>query len=267
MWTIFTRALKDRRILILIYSLAGIAILWMYIGIFPSFKEQSASMEQLLKSYPESLMKAFNFDIKNFVTIEGFLSTEQFSFMWPILVIVMLVGYAGSAFAGEVEKGTIELLLSQPLSRIKLFLSRYFAGILMLAVFIVFSIFTAIPLCEAYDISYKAENFVTIAVLAFLFGLAVYSIAMFFSSVFSDKGKVFFLSGSILAIMYVVNILASIKESLSDLKYASFFYYFNTSKALVYNEIDSWSYVVFLGLALVLFIVSLIVVARRDVAS
>ncbi len=267
MWTIFWRTIKDRRMLILIYCLAAILLLWMYIALFPSFKDQSANLEQLIKNYPESFMKAFNFDIKSFNTIEGFLSTEQFSFVWPLIVIFMMVGYAGTALAGEIEKGTVELLLSQPLSRAKLFCGRYLAGILMLVIFVFFSVYAATPLSAIYDISFKAQNFTTVAILALMFGLSIFSIAYFLSSIFSDRGKVFFISGVLLVVMYVLNILSSLKDNLVNLKYASFFYYFNPSKALVYNQIDHWAYLVFLGTALVLFILGLVIFTKRDIAT
>ncbi len=267
MWTIFWRTIKDRRNLILIYCLAAILLLWMYIALFPSFKDQSANLEQLIKGYPQSFMKAFNFDIKSFTTVEGYLATEQFSFVWPIITIFMMIGYAGAALAGEIERGTIEVLLSQPISRAKLFVSRYLAGIFMLVIFTFFSVYAATPLSAAYNISFKAPNFTTLVILAFMFALSIFSIAYFLSSIFSDKGKVFFISGVVLVIMYVLNILSSLKESLMNLKYASFFYYFNPQKALVYNEIDHWSYIVFLGTALVLFILGLVIFAKRDIAT
>ena len=266
MWTIFTRILKDRRLLILIYTLAAVAFLWMYVGFFPSFKDQTSSVEQLLSSYPESLMKAFNIDFKSFSTVEGFVSTEQFSFMWPIMIIFMLTGFAGACFSGEVEKGTAELLLSQPISRIKIFIARYLAGITMLLFFVFFSIFALIPLCKIYDIALTNTHIYTMSILSFLFGLAIYSISMFFTAVFSDKGKVYFITGGILILMYVLNILSGIKENLADLKYGSFFYYFNPTKALVYGEIDHWSYLIFIGTAVIMFVLSLIWISKRDVA-
>ena len=267
MWPIFTRALKDRRTLLLIYCLAGIGLLWMYIALFPSFSDQQQNLEQLIKAYPESFLKAFNFDIKSFTTIEGFLSTEQFSFMWPILLIFILIGFAGGALAGEVEKGTIETLLSQPVSRAELFFSRYLAGVVMLILFVVFSIFAAIPIIEIYNISYKFENFFAVAYLGLLFGWAILSLGFLFSAIFSDKGKVSFITGGILVVMYVLNIIAALKDNLADLKYASFFYYFNASKALIYNEIDQWSYVVFIGVAVVCTIVGAIWFSKRNIAA
>ncbi|MBM2820889.1 MAG: hypothetical protein HW405_649 [Candidatus Berkelbacteria bacterium] len=267
MLTIFWRTIKDRRNVLIIYVLVSVGVLWMYIGLFPSFKEQATNLEQLIKNYPEGFLKAFNFDIKSFTTIEGFLATEQFSFMWPMLTLFMLIGYAGYALTGEVEKGTIELMLSQPFSRAKLFFAKYLAGLKMFSIYVIFSVLAAVPLCLAYNVSFHSKNFLTMTVLAFIFGLAVYSIAMFFSSIFSDKGKVFFTSGGILVVMYILNILASIKDSLSNLKYASFFYYFNPSKALVYNQIDHWSYLVFLLTALIFTILGVIIFSRRDVTT
>lgn len=267
MWAVFWRIIKDRRTIFIVYILANIGLLWMYIALFPAFKDQSKAMADMLKAYPESFLKAFNFDIKSFNTIEGFLSTEQFSFMWPLLVILMTVGFAGTAFAGEIEKGTIEILLSQPITRLKLFMSRYLAGFFSLIIFVLFSVFAAVPIISAYNIDFKMENFLTMAILAFIFGLAIYSIGMFLSAVFSDKGKVYFITGGLLVLMYVLNIVSALKDNLSDLKYASFFYYFNPSKALINNEIDHWAYLIFLGVALVLTIFGAAWFQKRDIAA
>ncbi len=263
----FKRVLKDRRRLLLIYSLSNIAMLWMYIGLFPSFSKQAASLEELIKSYPESLLKAFNFDIASFNTIEGFLSTEQFSFVWPLILMFMVIGFSGYAIAGEIEKGTIEILLSQPITRAKLFLARYFAGFFMLIIFVILSVYPIIPLCRIYDIAYDVQSINLMAIISLFFSWAIYSISMMFSSMFSDRGKVFFLSGMLFVIMYVLNIVASIKESLSDLKYGSFFYYFNSTKALVHSEIDNLSLFVFIGVAIVFTIVAFFWFKKRDITT
>jgi len=267
MWIVFLRAIKDRRLITLIYILGIVAFLWMYVGLFPAMKDQSASMEALIKNYPESFLKAFNFDIKNFTTLEGFISTEQFSFVWPIIIMFMTIGFAGGAFAGEIEKGTIEIILAQPISRAKIFWSRYLAGLLLLAIFTAASIYATIPLAKVYNLTYIGENYSTMFVLALLFSSAAYSLAMFFSSIFSDKGKVFFITGSIFVVMYVLNILSAIKDNLNDLKYFSFFYYFNPAKALIYNDIDHWSYLVFGGVILLSTIIGMIWFIRRDAVS
>ncbi len=267
MWAIFKRILKERRIILLTYSLSGAILIWMFAAFFPAIEEQASSFEELAKVYPEGIMKAFNIDINSFTTIEGFLAGEQFSFTWPIMLMFMLIGYAGSAFAGDIERGTIEITLSQPISRLKIFLGRYFAGLFMLIIFVILSILSAIPIISAYGFDYSPENVVTLAILGFMFGLAIYSFSMLVSVIFSDKGKAFFISGIVIVGMYILNIIASIKENLVDLKYGSFFYYFNQNKALIYNEIDDLAYWVFLGVTLFSFVMAAIWFSRRDIAT
>jgi len=266
MSAIFWRILKDRRTQILVYLLASIGLLWMYIALFPAFKDQSANLEQLISSYPESFMKAFNFDIKSFTTIEGYLATEQYSFVFPLMVIFMLVGFAGAVFSGEIEKGTIEVLIAQPISRLKLFFSRYLAGVFILLVFTAVSVYSALPLSRIYNISFELAGFNKLWLLASMFALAIYSIAIMLSAIFSDRGKVFFISGGVLIGMYVLNIISALRESLSDIKFASFFYYFNPAKALGNHEIDSWAYLMFLGVAFICILIGAIYFLKRDIA-
>jgi len=264
MWAVFKSAIKDHRILLLVYSLSAVLLLWMYIALFPQF---STVKTDFIQSMPQGLLKAFNFDPNSFITIQGFLATEQFSLVWPMLMIALTLGYAGFALAGEIEKGTIEFLLSKPISRVKLFLSRYLAGLIMLIVFTAISILAAIPFCKAYDISFTASHFYTMTILCLMFASAVYSLAMMFSSIFSDKGKVFFATATILIAMYVINIVSSLRDSLSNLKYFSFFYYYSPPKALQYNQIDHWSYLVFLGIFVASTLIGLLIFIRRDITT
>lgn len=266
MRALFWRVIKDRRNVTLIYLIAVVALIWLYVALYPSIMAQSANFEALLKTYPEGFLKAFNIDIKSYTTIGGYLAAEQYSFMWPIITIFMLVGFAGTALAGEIEKGTIELMLAQPISRAKLFFGKYLAGIAILAAYILLSIFSAAPILSAYHLHYEFKIFVTMAILGFLFSLAVFSLSMFFSSLSYERGRVYFLSGGILVLMYILNLVASLKESISNLKYFSFFYYFNPSKALIYNQIDHWAYVVFIGVAVIATTLGVIIFTKRDVA-
>lgn len=265
MWSIFLRTINDRIKIMLLYIVSGVGLLWMYIALFPAFKNQSAGIESMMSAFPESFMKAFNFDVKSFTTVEGFISTEQFSFVWPLLVMFIAIGFSGSVLAGDIEKGTMELMLSQPISRIKQFFARYLAGLFMLLIFVFISVLSAIPLCEIYDINYQFDNFITMLVLSILFSWAVFGLALLFSTIFSDKGKVFFASGMVLVVMYVINIVSALKDSLSDLKYFSFFYYFNPPKALVQNSIDSWSYLVFGAVILITTLYGALYFNRRDI--
>jgi ABC-2 type transport system permease protein len=170
------------------------------------------------------------------------------------------------SIAREVEKGTMEILLSRPVSRLRIFLERYLAGVFMMIVFLIFSIFSVIPFAEIYDVSYVLENYFSVALICLLFSLAIFSLAMMFSVMFSERGKVYMVTGFILVLMYFLKIIASLKETWEDLKYLSFFHYFDAEKALVQNEIDRTAISVFLVVFTVSLGVGIIWFRKRDIA-
>lgn len=268
MFGIIKRMLLDKKNSLLAYSLAIIAFLELYLALFPSIQSQAEQLNKLLQSYPDSFFKAFGMDRADltFARVEPYLSTEIYGFIWPILVVILMTSLANYSIVGEIANGTIELSLAQPVSRLKLFFSRYLAGILNLSVFTFFSTFAIVPLAGLHDIDYKLENFLKIGLVGFLFAMAVFSIAMFFSAIFSERGKASFATGGVLILMYVLNVISGLKDSLSDLKYFSFFHYFTPGSVLGKGEIIEYTYPVFIGAVIVFTVFAALVFNRRDIA-
>jgi ABC-2 type transport system permease protein len=238
----------------------------MYIALFPSIQQQSESFNELMKNYPESFAKAFGLDEITFDTLENFLSMEQFSIIWPIMVIFMLIAIAGNSLAGEIERGTVELLLSRPVSRIKIFFSKYFVGIFSLFAFSITSIFAVFPLAKIHNIDFVAPNYVSLALISFLFGWAVFSLAIFFSAIFSERSKVYMSAGGILIAMYVLNLISSLKENFDGLKYGSFFHYYSSNDALIHNTLNLTSILIFVLSSILLTGLALYFFNKRDIA-
>lgn len=265
MFSIFLRTIKDKKWTIIIYCLAVILFLWMYIALFPAFSKSFGEMEKMLSTFPKGFLDAFGFDSKAFTTFEGYIGSEQFTLVWPIMIIAMMISFAGGAVAFEIEKGTIETLLAQPISRLKIFIAKYLAGVFALFVFVFISIGSIFPLAKIYDITLNTENFLKLGGLGFMLGLAIFSLSIFFSALFSEKGRAIFVPAAILILMYVLNIISGLKESLKNLKYGSFFYYYNPSKLLIHGEIDKWAWVVFGGTIIVGTVLALIWFKKRDI--
>lgn len=266
MFNIIWQTLKEKKWSLLIYCLAVILFLWMYIALFPSFKDQMVNLEQYMKSFPESFMKAFGFEIQYFGTLEGYLASEQFSLIWPIMLIALMVACGSSYLAGEIERGTIGILLSQPIPRIKIFFGKYLSGIIYLIIFTSISILSIFPLARLYDISYNTDRFLKLGLVSFIFGLALFSLSIFFSAIFSEKNKPTFILVGILVLMYFINIISGLKESLDKIKYFSFFYYYKPPEILNHNTIDNWTYWVFIGTFLISTIAALIWFKKRDIS-
>ncbi|MEI7690199.1 MAG: ABC transporter permease subunit [bacterium] len=265
---IFWRTVKDKKISLIIYSVASVGFLEMYIALFPSLQKQSQQLSALMKSYPDSFFKAFNIDPNqlSFTEIGSYLGMEQFNFIWPVMAIAFAIGFANYSLAGEVEKGTAEILLSQPISRLKIFFSKYIVGLSFLAIFTFISVFAIIPLAKMHGANVDVSKIAFFALISFLFVWAVYGIAFLASSFFAEKGKAAFTVSGILVLMYVLNIVGGLKESLRDLRYFSFFNYFQPANVIDKGQADNLTFYVFIGVAIVASLLAALWFNRKDVA-
>ena len=182
------------------------------------------------------------------------------------MVILLLVALAGTVIAGEIEKGSIEISLSNPVSRLSIFFGRYLVGLVGLIAFTFFSVFSLVPLAAMYNVDIGFSNVLKLSVITFLFGLTVLSLSMLLSSIFSEKNKVYMAVGGLMVVMYMLNVVALIKESIDYIKYASFFNYLETNGALILNEIGGTSIIVFLVCTVIFTIAGAYWFNKRDIA-
>jgi len=268
MFVFAARMLRDKWKSFVIYSIAAVGFLEMYVALFPTISKQSGQFDQLLKTMPPELFKAMNMDpaTLSFGDFQSYMSSEYMSFLWPILAIVFAVSLASYISVNEIDKGTIETLASLPAKRFKVFLERYVAGLLILAGFCAVSLLGAIPLAKFHNTDFIIGNFVTAALGSFLFIWAVYSLATLFSVIFSEKGKASMASGGLLILMYVIYVVSTLNENIKNLKYISFFNYFSGSELLAKNTYPEYALLALGGFAILSTVLAIIWFEKRDLS-
>lgn len=265
MKALIIKELRERRLSLIFYCVGAVGLVWLYVSLFPTLQAQMDTYSKLLESFPKGFAQAFGLEDRAFSHVEGFISSEMFSFMWPILIIFFSVSRAGGAIAGEIENGTIATLLSLPISRAKLFMSKYIAGVIGLALFSIISIGSTVPIALAYSLDPQVRNFITMIVLGVLFGWAIYSASILLSAFAKSKTTVYSIIGGVLVLMYALNIIAGFKQSISWLRYLSIFNYFKPSNALIRNEISMTSLSVMVAIIVMFSIPAIYVFMRRDI--
>ena len=268
MLTILAKTLKKNLITLLVYSAISASFVWMYVAMWPSMSKEREKFLEIVDAYPEAMMKAFNIDVAGmFGSVEGFIAGEHFSIIWPIVLIILVLAYTSSAIAGEIEKGTIELLLAQPISRLKVFLAKYFSGILLITAFILLSNFSVVPFSILHNVDIQVQNYLAISILGFFFAFAIYGICFMLSALSSSKGMPMALTGGLLIIMYALNVFSAFQESVENLKYASFFHYYDFAAAVIYNQLDALNLAVFLAVGIICTVIGAIAFVKRDITT
>ena len=251
MWNITLRELKDRKWSLLAYCLGSLALLWIYVATFESSKNSSAQLQQLVKSYPKGILDAFGLSDININTVEIYLNAKHFSLLWPLIAIILAISRSAGQIAGEIQTGTMGLLLSLPIDRVKIIVAKYIASIITIATFTAVSVFGVMPLAAAYHIPTHPNILFSAWVLTSLFMWSIYSIGLAVSSVFSDKTPAYAVTSSIMIVSYVAYIVSLINDHLNSFKYYSLFHYFNTQAVLSTGSIPRSSFAVF-GITIVL---------------
>ena len=86
-------------------------------AVFPSV-EGSAELSDLVESYPDSFKALFGLSgAADISTGPGFIDAELFSFMLPLLVLVLGIGAGARTLAGEEDAGRLELIFAYLLRR------------------------------------------------------------------------------------------------------------------------------------------------------
>jgi len=251
MITIFIRTIKDRWRMLLAMCIIGVGSQLMYISLYPTFQSSQINYDDLMKQMPEAFKKVINMDSFSMDTIEKYLTMEMYSMFWLVLTIILTLSLAGSSLANDVERETIIQSASQPVSRTKIFFSRWLAAVSIYTAFNFVINAVVFPLCAVFNVDYLPSHFLAVGVMGELLGLALLSLAFAISAWLSDKGKVYMVMGGTVLIMYVLNIISSLKDNLANLKYISIFHYFDPNKALIQGQYDFSAIVVFLGIIVV----------------
>jgi ABC-2 type transport system permease protein len=263
---IIRRYLRDRRVSLAVFCFAALAFAWMYVALFPSLKNQMTAYQEIFKSFPSAMMEAMGISDLNIGNFASYFSAEYLSMVWPLLAIIISISYAGKTLAGGVESGTIGLELAQPISRTKLYLSKYLAGLIAITIFTVTTLLGVVPLAGLYDIELEIVHWLQLTGMAWLFVVAIYSLAYMCSAIFSERSRVYGVVAGVLLMMYVARIIASLEDKLDWLRSLSFFHYFEGSKILTEGSLNNAGAMVFAGTIILTIVVGAMWWNRRDLA-
>jgi ABC-2 type transport system permease protein len=125
--TVALRFIRDRRRTIL-YWILGIGVFVFFtIAFYPAIKDQPTFDDAFKDASPS--VKELIGAAQGLTTPVGYLHSQFFSSMLPILLLVFGIGVGARAIAGAEDDGTLELLLANPVTRRRVAVERYLSAI------------------------------------------------------------------------------------------------------------------------------------------
>lgn len=191
--------------------------------IYPSIMngENVESINEMMKAFPEELLKAFNMDLSNIETVYGWLKTEGFVFV--LLIVGVYSGILGSNILIKEESDkTIEYLNSVPITRTKIVMNKILCGILYIILMVLIAgIFNYIGLTLSCDFDQKV--YILLSLTPIFSAVCIYSLCLFISTFFHKTKKTLGISLGIVFISYFFNMISEMSSKVEFLKYISLF--------------------------------------------
>jgi ABC-2 type transport system permease protein len=260
---VFLRTIKDKYMGALILSI----ILFVYIfwigSFFPTVKPMMDSYNEMLSN---PTMKAFLGDLADLTTFSGFITAEVFSYMG--IVLGAYVAFLTASFAaGEIEQKSSELMLSLPVSRQKVLLSR-FATLLPIIVVLMVAMLLGIVAGAGYvGETIDVARFACGMLFTAGFLLAVGGGSLLLSAIMSNGRNAAFASIGILLAMFLVENIGSMVTSIDWARRLSLFHYAKVSGFIADPAAQiAWSSLgILLVVAVVFLALAVIAYKRRDI--
>jgi ABC-2 type transport system permease protein len=230
--SVFGKALRDSRRGFTWWSAGIIAFVALITAVWPSVRDNPA-LVKLHETYPEALKAFVGFGGEfDFGTPAGYLGAELFSFMVPLLLLVAAIGGGARTLAGEEETGTLDLLLSHPVSRRRVALEKLAAlclelvalgGVFWLALWLG---------TRATGMRISGAHLLAAVTSTLLLALAFGALATLAGAATGRRAWAIALPATLAVAAYLVNALAPLVRALDGVRKASPWYHYAASDPL-----------------------------------
>ena len=257
----FTKAIADRLLLSLI---VGIGVGAMGLARGPIYLALEDVLEEMLAQFPESIMAiAGGADM---TTAAGYYTGEMYSIVVPFAVMFVAATSVARAFGGEMENGTIGLVMSTPTRRTRLATEKAVAMIIhvvLTAALVGVMVWIGI-VASGLDIA--VGNVFAISLMLSLVSVFVGGISMVIS-ILTGRGVLAILAGMLVAMaMYAWSSFVPMAEAIADLAWLSPWHHYIGTDPLG-SGVDWASAALLTLLAVAPLAVGVYLFKRRDIAA
>lgn len=258
--SVFERTLHDNRRALTWWSVGMVLLAGYSLAFFPTVSGNT-SMRKLVDSYPEALRKLMA--IRDFTTGPGYLQAYLFSFMAPILLLMVALLHGSDATSGEEDRGTIDILLSCPISRSRVVLEKFAAitaGLALLAAALLATLLVGGPLV---GLDVAVNRVVAVCAASLLLAVDIGALALFVGAATGRRGLARGVSAAVAVASYLVSGLADVASGLRPVRPLSL-YYHSLGIQPLFTGFSLLHTAVLVAVAAVLVVLAAVSFERRD---
>jgi ABC-2 type transport system permease protein len=233
---------------------------------YPSFHDQAKQLSQTFDNLPKAAVQLFG-GSSDFFSPVGYLNSQIFFLMLPLLLTMLAVALGSSLIAREEQDGTLQVLLARPVSRTGLLLAKIAAGTVVLGIVALVGMITVVLSAKLFDLDQVSSAAIAGATFnSFLLAYSTGAIAFLLAATGRARGAAIGAGALIGFGGYLISSLSGTVEWLKVPAKIFPFDYFQ-SEAILRGTYHWVNALFFVGVAAICGILSYIAFRRRDLVG
>ena len=261
---ILLKTLRDQRRALGWWSLGIVTLVFSVIPFYPSIRD-NPQYNQLLDTLPEQLRAVLLAGAQDITSPAGYLNSQLFSLLVPLLLLIYGIGFGANTIAGEEERHTLELLLAHPLRRGQVVIEKFGALVLavaLLGVVLWLSLWSGALLV---DMAIGSEQLASATLGSVLLGILFGALALALGAATGNRSLSVGVAAALAFGSYLVYSFSAFVERLKPYREASPFTWYIGDEPLR-NGLQFGHGAALIGTTLVLLALAVWTFNRRDVA-
>ena len=247
------RELKANKKGLILWTSILVFIFLLVFLVYPSITngENSKMLNDMMKAFPDEMLKAFNMDISSFTSVFGWFKTE--GNICLLLIGALYSSYLGSSIlVKEESEKTIDFLYSKPVSKNDIVMSKMLTGVInILILVLVVTIFNLWGMYFSNDLELKP--FLLLSLSPLLIFYTFYFLSIFVSTFFTKTRKTIGISFGLVFVSYFIQVIGSISDKVSFIKNFSIFEIVSSRYIILNNNLNYIGCII--GIAIIILLV------------
>ena len=251
-----------RRRSILGYTIGLALYAFVVVALYPAFKH-SNSLDSLVKN--DSTAAAL-FGVSGPLSSSGgWLNGNIYANFFPLIALLMTIGYGAAAIAGQDEEGTLCLIATLPTPRAMIAAQKIAAMALQAAV-LAAAVAACVLIGKSFQLTVGIKEALAISLAVLLMALDFGLLAMAIGALTGRRGTAIGITAAAAATSYLVSSLAPVVSWIHPARYASLFYWAVGDNQIV-GGVSLADYAVLLAVALLTAWAAIAAFQRLDLHS
>ena len=257
---VWTKTLWDHRRALFGWAIGLMAVTVVYGAFYPYMVDPAYA--DLLETLPAGLTEAMGWE--DFTSAEGYMGAAVFGVLGQVLTVIMAVGLGAKMIAGDEETGGIELLIAHPVSRTRAVTQRAVSLALSMLVAAA-AVFVAVwGLSEPIDLGIPTASLAAASAQMALLGLVFGALAVAIGGIRGRRGLVIGATAAVAVLAYLADTVAPMVEEIAWMEDLSPFDWYDPMTVLR-EGLMVGDALLSLGVAVLLFVISVLAFNRRDI--